>query len=266
MPVWHRPYTKIAKTMEVQGYLEAGGFITKVSSIEDIKNFIARCGRSVNEITEAELDQATNFPTSGYGFLYDYMDDCSVYYKTNPMICLNGKEVILNHMNSYKILDGTVAINKFAFTETENKDRLQNIYMPDTVITIGAYAFWNRKMLCCIKLTTSLLKIGDSAFYGCSSLKSISNLPNLKYIGSHAFEQSGLETITIPTNTIKIGSCAFRNCQALKDITFEGVPATIGSDIFDGCISLRNINVTHGSLDYFVKALHPLNKEIIKEI
>lgn len=252
--------------MEVQGYLEAGGFITRVSSIEDIKNFIARCGRSINEITEAELDQATNFITSGTGFLYDYMDDCGVCYKTNPIICLNGKSVVSNHMNSYKILDGTVAINKFAFSETENKDRLQNIYMPDTVITIGAYAFWNREMLCCIKLPTSLLKIGDSAFYGCSSLKSISNLPNLKYIGSHAFEQSGLETITIPASTIKIGSCAFSKCTALTSVTFEGVPTTIGSDIFDRCISLSNINVPHGYIDYFAKALYPLNKEIIKEV
>lgn len=266
MPIWYGQYTKTTETMDIKGYLEAEGFITKISSIEDIKNFITRCGRSVNEITEAELDQATNFPTSDYKILYDYTDDCFVHYKTNPTICISGNSVVSRHMNSYKILEGTVAINQRAFSVTENKDRLQNIYMPDTVITIGNSAFWGRKMLCCIKLSTSLIKIGDYAFYGCSSLKSISHLQNLKYIGSHTFERSGLETITIPASVVKIGSCAFLKCPALTSVTFKGVPATIGSDIFDGCISLSNINVPHGSLDYFVKALHPLNKEIIKEI
>lgn len=251
--------------MEVQGYLEAGGFITKVSSMEDIKNFIARCGRSMNEITEAELDQATNFITSGTGFLYDYMDDCGVCYKTNPIICLNGKSVVSNHMNSYKILDRTVAINKDAFYEHDNKDRLQNIYMPNTVIIIGCFAFYGRYKLCNIRWSKSLQKIGDYAFYGCSSLKNLSTFPILKYIGRHAFGNSGLETISIPASTIKIGSCAFKDCQALTSVTFEGIPTTIGSDIFDGCISLNNINVPHGYRDYFVKALYPLNKEIIKE-
>lgn len=266
MPNGHRPCTKTAKTMEIQGYLEAGGFITRVSSIEDIKNFIARCGRSVNEITEAELDQATNFITSGTGFLYDYMDDCGVCYKTNPIICLNGKSVVSNHMNSYKILDGTVAINQFAFSEIDNYDCLQYIYIPDTVIAIGKNAFMGRNKLICLSSLKALIKIGDNAFKDCLSLKTIPSFPALKYIGRYAFENSGLEAITIPANTIKIGSCAFSKCSALTSVTFEGVPTIIGSGIFDKCFSLNNINVPHGYIDYFTKTLYPLNKEIIKEV
>lgn len=252
--------------MEVQGYLEAGGFITKVSSIEDIKNFIARCGRSVNEITEAELEQLTCYEMQYGRPICDYVDDCGAFYKTNPLIFLRGEKIVSEHMGSYKVLDGTIAICRNAFSYHDAKDRLQSIYMPNTVIVIGYSAFYGRSKLSCLSSSKTLIKIADNAFCGCSSLKALPIFPVLKYIGSHAFERSGLETITIPASTIKIGSCAFKDCQALTSVTFEGIPTTIGSDIFDGCISLNNINVPHGYRDYFVKTLYPLNKEIIKEV
>ena len=252
--------------MEIQGYLESGGLVTKVSSIEDIKNFIARCGRSINEITEMELEQLTCYEMSGSWPVYDYMDDCGAFYKVNPLIFLRGEKIVSGHMGSYKILDGTVAICRNAFSYHENKDRLQSIYMPDTVIVIGDSAFLGRSKLICLSSLKALLKISDNAFRGCSSLKVLPPFPSLKYIGRHAFKDSGLETITIPASTIKIGSCAFCNCQGLTSVTFVGIPSSIGSDVFDQCVSLANVYVPHGSLDYFAKALYPLDKAIIKEM
>lgn len=252
--------------MEIHGYLESGGLITKVSSIEDIKNFIARCGQSINEMTEMELDKMASFEQSNGWLPYDYMDDCGALYKTNPLIFLSGTAVVLRHMNSYKILEGVVSINKNAFSHPDNKDRLRSVYMPDTVIVIGDSAFFGRNKLSSLSLSKALLKIGNYAFRGCLSLIALSPLPVLKYIGSHAFENSGLESITIPSSTIKIGSCAFCNCQGLTSVIFEGMPSNIGSGIFDRCVSLANVYVPHGSLDYFAKALYPLDKSIIKEM
>lgn len=252
--------------MEIQGYLEAGGLVTKVSSIEDIKNFIARCGRSINEMTEAELDKMVCYEKRLLKCLGGYKDDCNVVYKKTPLICLNGDSVISNHMSSYKILNETIAINMWAFSASDFIDRLQFVYMPDTVVVIGDHAFEGRGALNYIQLSKALLKIGNDAFSECISLKILSHLPVLKYIGARAFKSSGLETITIPASTINIGSCAFCNCQRLTSVTFEGVPSNIGSDIFDGCVSLMNVYVPHGSFDYFVKALYPLDKAIIKKM
>lgn len=255
--------------MKIQGYLESEGIIVKISSVEDIKNFLEKLGRTINEITEIELDKLVFFKVNSIGNTYDLIDDCYVKYKNNPLICLTCYNAFLKpftFINSYKIKDGTIAINQGAFRKHHNEvDRFESVYMPDTIIIIGPSAFQDRTLLKHVKLPNNLLKIGGYAFSNCLSLTTLEPFKSLKYIGAFAFKNSGIKTITIPASTIKIGSGAFSNCQLLNSVTFEGVPMDIGSNIFGQCPNLSEIKIPHGSFEYFEKALFPLNKEIIKE-
>lgn len=255
--------------MKIQGYLESEGIIVKISSVEDIKTFFAKLGQTINEITEVELDKLVFFNVNSISNTYDLIDDCNVKYKTNPLICLTCYNAFLKpftFINSYKIKDGTIAINQGAFRKFHNEtDRFESIYMPDTIIVIGPSAFKNRMLLKQVKLPNNLLKIGSYAFSNCLSLTTLEPFKSIKYIGTFAFENSGIKNITIPTSTIKIGSGAFSNCQSLNSVTFEGIPLDIGSNIFGQCPNLTKVKIPYGSFEYFEKALFPLNKEIIKE-
>ena len=156
---------------KIQGYLECDGSIVRISSLEDIKNFITKYGKTVNEISDLELEELTN---QKYNASDCITDDCGVTYKNNPLVLLF--KPYRRDIENYKIKEGTVAIVNGAFSPHTKWGRaqLKNILIPDSVIAIGKKAF----SVCRIgqlKLPDSLRYIGSFAF-DWNELKSISSL------------------------------------------------------------------------------------------
>ena len=72
-------------------------------------------------------------------------------------------------------------------------------------------------------IPNSVTEIGESAFEGCSALKSITIPNSVTEIGGEAFKGcSSLESITIPNSITYIGSSAFEGCS-LKKVVCESV-------------------------------------------
>ena len=78
--------------------------------------------------------------------------------------------------------------------------------------------------------------IGRTAFCGCISLGGIELPDSLEEIGLRAFEDSGLESITVPKSVKKIHQSAFCKCQQLKEAVLNEGLETLGADEqnFDG--------------------------------
>ena len=71
-----------------------------------------------------------------------------------------------------------------------------------------------------VSIPNSVTSIGDYAFYYCSNLTSIAIPNSVTSIGNRAFYNcSSLTSITIPNSVISIGSSAFYGCQSLTSIT-----------------------------------------------
>ena len=88
--------------------------------------------------------------------------------------------------------------------------------VPNTVTTIGNYAFFDCDSLTGVTIANSLTSIGDYAFSGCSSLTSMTIPNSVTSIGSHAFNEcASLAKVVIPSSVKYVGKYAFRLCNAL---------------------------------------------------
>lgn len=88
------------------------------------------------------------------------------------------------------------------------------VALPACLERIDESAFYGCKNLTTINLSDSIRYIGDNAFYGCSSLKNIHWPLRLTTIGSKAFRQTALETISLPEGVTSVGDGAFSTCPA----------------------------------------------------
>jgi len=104
-----------------------------------------------------------------------------------------------------------------------NGTKVTNIIIPNSVTSIGKYAFYGCTSLKSITISDSVTSIGESAFSMCESLKSITIPDSVTSIGESAFHGcSSLKSITIPDSVTSIGESAFSMCESLKSINYTG--------------------------------------------
>ena len=81
--------------------------------------------------------------------------------------------------------------------------------------------------------------ISSVAFYGCTSLKSVTFSDSNEIIGSRAFQNcTSLETVVISDSVTDIGYKAFFGCEALKTVTIPRTVTAIAEYAFDICPNL----------------------------
>lgn len=93
--------------------------------------------------------------------------------------------------------------------------------IPDSVITIDSDAFFGCSSLTSVTIPNSVITIGTSAFYGCSSLT----------------------FVTIPDSVTDIGYRVFNDCDSLISVTFGSSVTTIPYATFESCKSLTSVTI-----------------------
>ena len=118
----------------------------------------------------------------------------------------------------------------------------QNTVIPNSVTSIGDYAFSGCSGLTSITIPNGVTSIGGWAFYRCTGLTSITIPNSVTSIENYAFFYcTGLTSITIPNSVTSIGNGAFWNCSSLTSVTISGSVTSIGSYAFRDCNSLKEI-------------------------
>ena len=143
---------------------------------------------------------------------------------------------------------------------------VKDLIIPDSVTSVGNYAFYNCTGLTSVTIGNSVTSIGACAFSDCTGLTSVTipdsvtsigksafdntawynNQPNgLVYAGKVVYEYKGTmpsnTSIVIKDGTLGIADAAFLYCWELTSITIPNSVTSIGSDAFYGCDNLTSI-------------------------
>ncbi|MEA4978107.1 MAG: leucine-rich repeat protein [Methanomassiliicoccaceae archaeon] len=118
------------------------------------------------------------------------------------------------------------------------------VVIPDSVTSIGNYAFYNCTGLTSVTIPEGVTSIGDSAFRYCTRLTSVTIPEGVTSIGHYAFSFcTGLTSVTIPSSVTSIGDSAFSQCIGLTSVTIPSSVTSIGDSAFSQCTGLTSVTI-----------------------
>ena len=136
---------------------------------------------------------------------------------------------VSNNNENYSSTDGVLFNKNKSELITYPAGKTDSEYaIPNSVTSIGSYAFFDCESLTSVTIPNSVTNIGVYAFYGCKSLTSV----------------------TIPDSVISIGDYAFSYCESLTSVTIPNSVTSICSDAFSDCTSLKSIEVSDNNKNY----------------
>ena len=190
---------------------------------------------SVKSIGEEAFEgclKLTSIIVEPYNETYDSRSNCNaiIEKKTNKLVAGCSATIIPNSVKS---------IGDYAFRHCES---LQSIVIPNSVTSIGERAFYDCESLQSIIISNSMTTIGEGTFCGCWSLQSIIIPNSVKNIGKNAFYQcTSLQSIIISNNITCVEECTFRECYSLQSVVIPNSVTSIGDEAFGYCDSLQSI-------------------------
>ena len=125
-------------------------------------------------------------------------------------------------------------------------------------------------------IPNSVTSIGDYAFFGCSGLTSVTIPNSVTSIGNSAFDGcTVLTSVTIPNSVTSIGWCAFFMCTGLTSVTcFATTPPQLDYGVFGGVDKSIPLYVPAGSVSAYKSAdqwkdfmnILPISQQGVEEV
>ena len=176
--------------------------------------------------------------------VYNSHEDCNAIIKTS------NNELVTGCKNTI-IPNSVTSIGVWAFFYCQD---LTSIVIPNSVNSIGTYAFVDCQSLTSIIIPNSVTYMGTNPFSGCISLEQIIvDIGNTVYDsreGSNAIIKTsnnelvtGCKNTIIPNSVTSIGVHAFRFCNDLTSIIIPNSVNSIGDFAFDNCDGLTSLTV-----------------------
>ena len=152
------------------------------------------------------------------------------------------------------IPNSVTSIGRYAFCGCKS---LTSITIPNSVTSIGKYAFKGCSSLTSVAIPNSVTSIGVAAFYKCSSLTSVAIGNSVTRIELWAFSGcSSLTSITIPDSVTMLGEVTFEGCSSLTSVTIPDSVTMLRKETFEGCSSLTSVTIPNSVINIRKRAFY----------
>ena len=149
-------------------------------------------------------------------------------------------------------------LTQFDFSNIKRIDRaafyesgLKEVCLPENIECIIEGAFCRCKTLSSVKWNCKSNVISVDCFAGCSNLTQF-DFSNIKRIGAHAFENSGLTSVRLSKETA-VDQSGFACCNDLEKIEWLS-GRSIEGDIFEECQNIKEIIISDNVMGIAVDA------------
>ncbi|GHT13870.1 hypothetical protein AGMMS4956_10730 [Bacteroidia bacterium] len=181
--------------------------------------------------------------------------DCGYCGEDSGCTPTNSVTATLNTADSTLTISGIGAMSNYDVPWSSSRADIKTLVINSGVTSIGQSAFFYCSSLTSVTIPNSVTSIGEQAFYGCSGLISVTIPNSVTSIGSYAFLNcSGLTAINVDnanTRYSSIDGVVYNKaqdtvilCPAGKgSVTIPNSVTSIGSSAFGGCSGLTAITI-----------------------
>lgn len=178
----------------------------------------------------------------------EYLYNGNIYYQINEYgnVVITRSRASVTEADIPSEIDGRI-VTEIKGSAFRDRTRLIKVIIPDTIKTIGDYAFHQ-----CIRLET--VEIPDSVEYiGWNILEStpwLESQPEGCVIAGDniLIAYTGSETnVVIPYGVKIIAGCAFEGCTSMMSVEIPETVREIGGLAFSGCTQLTECNIPYGT-------------------
>ena len=149
--------------------------------------------------------------------------------------------------------DGELSYNEAAavndlgqvFYNNHNINSFNELQYFTGLTEIGNTAFFNCSLLSSVTIPNSIVSITGQAFSYCDALTTITIPNSVTTIGNAFMDSKNLTSVELPNSLVTIGQEAFSGCESLSSITIPSSVTTIGDYAFQGCYSLNSISIPY---------------------
>lgn len=143
--------------------------------------------------------------------------------------------------SSISIPNTITTIGTFAFS---NCDKVKEMILPINIVDIGKSAFAGCDKLDNMNIPVGVNKIAEYMFWNCANLKNVTIKGLVSEVGDYAFSDCvNLSNIVLPESIEVIGSYAFNNCLELENFDLPSQVNNIKDCAFYGCSKLSSITI-----------------------
>ena len=234
---------------------------------------LSACGDNHKSNGKPNTDVVAEVFTEGLEYTEIYSDDGKVVsYSVSGLGTATDSEIIIPSVHNGKPV---TAIDRFAFDGYSESKDFTGVTIPDSVKSIGEYAFRYCQKLTDITIGNGVRSIGICPFEGTAYYEDESNWEDdVLYVGKYLINARGeflgnyeikhgtlaiadrallwwpdLTGVTLPDGLVSIGESAFEGCNKITEIVIPDSVTCIGNSAFASCSSLTDLTLGAGLTD-----------------